>query len=543
MALRARIKYLKGVEEGQEAQGIITLTVALPDGSEKPADAYTARFAPTAPLMDVTLLLDTSGSMSAYQHMLRVSTATLLRLMPVPLAAVRVITFDTTAVERKASTRLETAQVQSDLVAWSESLAVSSGSTNMHAALDMLAPSEKQQFVVLLSDGHANFGVTGHTALCSKAATALGSAGSRPPVLFSCIGFNDPAHLQMSLLTGLAALTDGTVHIVQTEDKVHEAFGDIVGDMVSVLAGNIRLERAEAATINLRFLNHEKLDGLHVRLGAPRNIPFKISSKGQVSFSFWDVVTAKQETLTVDIAAPPVEQAVDWDVHEALAFATAAELIDEVKTAKKRLRLHLSMLGSSPRACFMSPLPFSPGTGAGGVLTQNFTSDPDDEDEETAEPPAAKRLRSIPNIVGHMHEAMMVAWHDARKQIVDDDWEPVKSKLRELLDDIGTSPNKSNKRLQGLSEQLQQLMSTEVTDETVDDRASNLGFDLVHQRSGVRDSITPLGALDFDITASQMASRMVSRTLSSRPDVSASSAADMLHDTLAVEPSGDEGDE
>jgi hypothetical protein len=477
--------------------------------------------------------------MSPFQHMLRVSTATLLRLLPVPLSCVRVITFDTTATERKASTRLSTTEVQSELVHWSESLVVNSGSTNMHAALSMLKPSEAQQFVVLLSDGHANMGTTGDTALCNTAADSLASASSRPPVLFSCIGFNEPVNLQMALLNGLAALSDGTVHIVQTEDKVHEAFGDIIGDMVSVLAGNVRLERSESVDINLRFLAHQKLDGIHVSLGACRNIPFKISSPGQATFSFWDVLGAKQETLTVDIPAPAADQAVDWDVHEALILASAAELVDEVKSAKRRLRLHLSMLGPCPRASFMSPVPFSPGTGAGGVLTQSFTSDP--EDDVLAAPPASKRFRPIPSILGEMQEAMTSAWQTARQEMLDEDWEPVYSKLRALLEDLNTNPNKSNKRLSGLAEQLNHLLSMEVhTDETVDTRAITLGFDLVHQRSGVRDTITPLGALDFDLTASQMASRMVSRTLSSRPDVSASSAADMLHETLAIDPSVDE---
>ena len=561
MALHARIRFLKGVDDGEEARGVITLSVTLPDGSERPADAHTARFAPSAPSIDVTLLLDTSGSMSPFQHMLRVSTATLVRLLPVPLSHVRVITFDNQATERKARTHLSSAEVQTELVAWSASLAVTSGSTNMYSALSKLKPSDAQQFVLLLSDGHANTGKTGHVALCSTAAVSLGDADTRPPVLFSCIGFNEPANLQMPLLNGLAALTDGTVHIVQTEDKVHEAFGDIVGDMVSVLAGNVRLLRSESAHVNSRFLTHEKLKGIHVRLGAPRHIPFKVSSNGSATFSFWDVLNQKEDTVTVDIVVPPKEQAVDWDVHEALLFTSAAELVDEFDTAKKRLRLHLSMLGACPRASFMSPIPFSPGTGAGGALhssgsgagmhfsgpgvfTQSFTTDPEDEDNNDGSAPPPKRIRAIPTILHDMQESMTRAWHDARASMLDEDWEPIKNKLRLLLADVEINPNKSGKRLQGLAHELQKLLATEVdTDESVDARATNLGFDLVHQRSGVRDTITPLGALDFDLTASQMASRMVSRTLSSRPDVSASSAADMLHDTLAIEPSADDTEE
>ena len=104
MALNAQVKFLKGVPRGTDAQGVITLSVTLPNGSERPVDAHEARFAPTSPPLDVTLVLDTSGSMSPFQHMLRVSTATLLRLLPVPLSSVRVLTFDNLATERKART-------------------------------------------------------------------------------------------------------------------------------------------------------------------------------------------------------------------------------------------------------------------------------------------------------------------------------------------------------------------------------------------------------------------------------------------------------
>jgi len=527
MALNAQVKFLKGVPRGTDAQGVITLSVTLPNGSERPVDAHEARFAPTSPPLDVTLVLDTSGSMSPFQHMLRVSTATLLRLLPVPLSSVRVLTFDNLATERKARTQIATPEVQADLVEWSNTLRVTNGSTNMHDALSNLRPTDTQHFVVLLSDGHANLGAkTSDKDLCATAHASL--SASAAPVLMSCIGFNEPEHLQMPLLNGLASLCDGTVHIVQTPEKVHEAFGDVIGDMVSVLAGNVSLNfKSPDVCLDERFVTGGKLKGLHVRLGAPRHIPFRISGAGQVKLSFWDVLAAEERSLTIDVPTPPEEQAINWDVHEALLFSRAADLLDEVKTAKQSLRVHLALLGCCPRASFNSPVPYvGGGTGAGGGVGLSNTDDPQD----IHEPPSKRQA-----VLDTMRLSMVKAWMTARDELVAETWEPVKAKLVAFREDLGTNPNKDSKRLSALSNQFLDLIAAEDHADSIDDRADNLAFDLVHQRSGVRDAVAPLGALEFDLTPSQMASRMVSRTLSHRPEVSAASAAEMLHDTLAVD--------
>ena len=538
MSLRAQVRFLKGASPGTPSEGVLTLCVALPDGSERPADAHAARFAASAPPIDVTLLLDTSGSMSPFQHMLRVSTSTLLRLLPVPLSWVRVLTFDNIATEKKPRTHLSTPEVQADLVSWSDSLTVTSGSTNMHDALFKLKPTDTQHFVVLLSDGHANLGpTTADKELCKVARDTL--APSNGPVLMSCIGFNEPENLQMPLLNGLAALCDGTVHIVQTEDKVHEAFGDVVGDMVSVLAANVHLSsKSDDVVVNERFLSGSKLKGIHIRLGAPRHIPFRITKAGRVELSFWDVLQSKQVNITVDMPDPPAEQAVDWDVHEALLFAQAADLLEEVQVAKKRLRVNLALLGSSPRASFNSPVPYiGGGTGAGAAgITPGLSNTADPEDDADVNEPPSKRQA----VLDTMRLAMLEAWMKARDTVIDEDWTPVKNKLVAFVKEIETNPHARGKRLSALSSEFLELIAAEVTlDSCMEQRENNLGFSLLHQRSGVRDSVAPLGALEFDVTASQMASRMVSRTLSHRPEVSASSAAEMLHDTLAVDLSAD----
>jgi hypothetical protein len=528
MALNAQVKFLKGVPRGTEAQGIITLFVTLPNGSERAVDAHEARFASSSPPLDVTLLLDTSGSMSPFQSMLRISTATLLRLLPVPLSSVRVLTFDNLATERKARTQLATAEVQADLVEWSRTLGVTNGSTNLYDALVKLRPTDTQHFVVLLSDGHANLGAkTSDKDLCATARASL--SASAAPVLMSCIGFNEPDHLQMPLLNGLASLCDGTVHIVQTPEKVHEAFGDVIGDMVSVLAGNVCLDtKSINVCLDERFVTGGKLKGLHVRLGAPRHIPFRISAAGQVTLSFWDVLASKQASLTVDLPNPPEDQVLDWDVHEALLFSRAAELLEEVKAAKQSLRVHLALLGSCPRASFNSPVPYIGGTGAGGGLSPGLSNT--DDPQDIHEPPSKRQA-----VVDTMRLSMVKAWVTARDELIADTWDPVKAKLVAFREEIATNPNKDTKRLSALSTQFLDLIAAEDHTDSIDDRADNLAFDLVHQRSGVRDAVAPLGALDFDLTPSQMASRMVSRTLSHRPDVSAASAAEMLHDTLAVD--------
>lgn len=517
MSLVAHVRFLKGVPAGTASEAVLTLRCVLPDGSEHPAHAHTARFASSAPPLDVTLLLDTSGSMKPFEDMLRISTQTLIRLLPVPLSHVRIVTFDNLASERRPRTHLATSDDRTELLDWSSSLRVSRGSTNMHDALTMLSPTPAQQFVVLLSDGHANLGVsTDPETLCSVARDSLSSSVS--PVLMSCIGFNEPKDLQMPLLTGLASLCDGSVHIVQAPEKVHEAFGDIVGDMVSTLCANVTVRSCATVTIDSQSFT-DKLGGLHVRLGAPRHIPLTVTDKGQIVVTFWDALSGKMTDLVVDVSSPPTEQAMDWSVHESLLLSKAARAVKDVKDAKTRIRHALSVLGPSPRASFFSPIHVG-GTGARGLDN---------------EPPSPKRA-ALPERVARLHDEMYHAWIATRDGLICDEWNPVKRSLEELLANLDTNPNKSSRLLSGLAAELKLLRDTTFDDVSLDDRTINLAFDLVHQRSGVRDAVAPLGALDFDLTASQMASRLVSRTLSQRPDVSADTAAEMLHNSLTADP-------
>lgn len=575
MALFAEVRFLRGAEIGREPEGVITLTARLPSGSTTLTEAHTTRFAPTAPPLQVTLLLDTSGSMAPYESMLRISSSTLFRLLPVGVSFVRVLTFDDKAKEVKSLTALKSADDVSSLVEWADKLPSPKGNTNVYDAFSALQVADKPHFVVLLSDGHATHGVsTEDGVLAHLAGDRLGP--SLAPVIFTPVGFNTPDRLQMNLLNGLASMTDSVSHIIQSADKIPEAFGDVIGDMVGILAGNVSVVREDGVRLNKRFLQQDKLGGIHVRIDAPRHVAFR--GTGQVELSFWDVLSATVKSLVVDIPDAPLEQDTDWEVHEALLFARSADLLADAKTARETVLQQLRLLGAPPRGSYVFPhappshgsVLHGPGTGAGGggggggcvaagsgldngmllgrsmsaapsdpnVLTQAV--DPDDsssdssEEESHEDDPPAKR-RALQTTLDAMNEQMLAAWKTAHDSILDLEWMPIKLRLSALLSDLSCNPNCHSRKLVSLREELSAVASSDPEQDALfDGRVAGLALHLVSQRSGVTEGASMLGALDIDATHSQVAARMVSRTVSVRPDLSVDGAQNLLNNTLSA---------
>jgi len=153
------------------------------------------------------------------------------------------------------------------------------GQTNMGKALQLAfeqlyrgtcEPNEVR-CVFLLTDGHANTGITDPDAIvafaskCASKAASLKYAKnglSRPINLFT-FGYGQDHNV--NLLEGLADSTEGgSYYFVEDVDGVGEAFGDALGGVFSVVAQNAVVivdvpEQAAAEGVSVAKIHHDKV--------------------------------------------------------------------------------------------------------------------------------------------------------------------------------------------------------------------------------------------------------------------------------------------
>ncbi len=189
-----------------------------------------------APL-DVVVVLDRSGSMSgAPLASVTAATAQLLRLAG-PDDRLGVVAFDD-----QVQLVLPLAHHDPDAAGRSVLAIDARGSTNLSAGwlkgLELLttAPrAEALRRIVVLTDGHANAGITGAEQL-----VPLIKSGYRHGVTTSCIGFDDGYDEQL-----LAALADGGMgndYWCAGPDQAAQVFADEFGGLASVVAQNVSVE-------------------------------------------------------------------------------------------------------------------------------------------------------------------------------------------------------------------------------------------------------------------------------------------------------------
>jgi hypothetical protein len=232
---------------------------------------------------DVTLLLDTSGSMRPHSDMLNTSLTTMKKILP-KCANLRTIVFDDYAREH-----------------FGKSILVSSGKTNLVSALELIKNTENPQLVLLLSDGYANAGQFTTPREILDFSRALFTKNDLP-IIFTTIGFNSPENLQLEILNGLANITDGNSHIVQTKDGVYQAFGDIISDLISIAFADISF---------VGIQSEPKLHGYHLRVGETREIPFKYTGDN-LEINSYNLETRKwcQTSIPLEVGKGPIDEGV-----------------------------------------------------------------------------------------------------------------------------------------------------------------------------------------------------------------------------------------
>ena len=219
------------------------------------------------PPLDVVVALDRSGSMSgAPLAAVTSATAQLLRLAG-PDDRIGVVAFD-----EYVQMVLPLAQHDPEAAAAAVLALQAGGTTNLSGgwlkALEMLAGKRRPDAlrrVILLTDGHANVGITEPDELV----TFVRGAGAQG-VSTSCIGFADG--YDEHLLAALADAGHGNDYWCDGPDQAAKVFADEFGGLASVVAQNVSVEivpslRVAAAAVLNEFPITEVPGGLQVAMG------------------------------------------------------------------------------------------------------------------------------------------------------------------------------------------------------------------------------------------------------------------------------------
>jgi len=421
-----------------DPRGVLVLksTAHQKDLMKERYDAVNTRF-------EVTVLLDTSGSMRPHSEMLNTSLNTLKKLLP-KCANLRTIVFDDYAREH-----------------FSKSILVSNGQTNLVSALELIKNTEHTQLVLLLSDGYANAGQFTLPRDVLDYSRLLFTKNDKP-LIFTTVGFNSPDNLQLEILNGLAKMTDGNSHIVQSHDGVFQAFGDIISDLISIVYADISFTGIEVES---------KLHGFHLRVGETREIPFKKTGSELIIKSL-HLDDGQWCETKVDME---VKEIGDDSVREIFLIQDGQALLKHYIVAKEKL----VALSKNIRDPFVDePVYASPS------LQSSFGRSP-------------KRFCATIRRIND----------DIKLQSID--------KLRkELLNPIET---KIGEFLQGLPRSilLDKLRSELETLQITENDFAGLSFDLSMRRSRIG------GNIFFEASESQEASRHVSLHVSLNPDADA----------------------
>lgn len=219
------------------------------------------------PPLDVVVVLDRSGSMSgAPLASVTTATAQLLHLAG-PDDRIGVVAFDD-----QVQLVLPLTQHNPDTATGAVLGIEAGGSTNLSGgwlkALEMLVAKQRPDAlrrIILLTDGHANVGITDPAEL-----VPFVKSGYARGVTTSCVGFD--AGYDEHLLAALADAGMGNDYWCDGPDHTTKVFADEFGGLASVVAQNVSVEivpssRVAATAVLNEFPITEMPRGLQVALG------------------------------------------------------------------------------------------------------------------------------------------------------------------------------------------------------------------------------------------------------------------------------------
>lgn len=333
-----------------------------------------------APL-DVVIVLDRSGSMSgAPLESVTAATAHLLRLAGTD-DRVAVVAFD-----GEVQLVLPLAHHEPDSASRAVRAIQAGGSTNLSGGwlkgLEMLTSAPRADAlrrIIVLTDGHANEGITGADQLVPLIKSGYGRG-----VTTSCIGFGDGHDERL-----LAALADGGMgndYWCAGPDQAAQVFADEFGGLASVVAQNVSVEiTPSAAVAAMAVLNEFPItpladDAVQVALGDAyggerRKLVAKfhlrpVTTPGPIDVATltirWAATTGDValHTVTVPVvvtAGSGADPGADAEVTEEVVRLVVAKNRREARDAAERGNYRSASLLLSTSATLLNPAMAMPG--------------------------------------------------------------------------------------------------------------------------------------------------------------------------------------
>lgn len=203
-----------------------------------PEDDDTAR----APV-DIVVCLDVSGSMNGAKLDLCKETLVLLLRELGPDDRFGLVSFGSQAQIELSVKKLTPENREAALIKI-ESLNTS-GMTNMSGGIGLAAQelnavenAHSVRSIFLLTDGHANQGISDMNGIVSLTKNCLAPSEERGGATIHCFGYGQDHDSEM--LKGISSATDGgTYYYVEKHSEVVSAFGDALGGLLSVVAQNV----------------------------------------------------------------------------------------------------------------------------------------------------------------------------------------------------------------------------------------------------------------------------------------------------------------
>ena len=306
--------------------------------------------------IDAVVVLDRSGSMDgAPIHAVREATCNLLRLLG-PDDRLGVVVFDN---EAQMVLPLETHEP--DAACLRVRAIETGGMTNLSGgwlkALEMLTSRVRPQAlrrIIVLTDGHANVGVTDSPALCGLMAAARNQG-----VTTSTIGFDDS--YDEVLLAALADAGAGNDYWCAGPDQAPQVFAAEFEGLASVVAQNISVEIRPSVAAEVAVLNEYPIvpveGGLQVSLGDAyggerRRVVamFRLHAPATIGEVYLGELVIRWASMTGDVAlhtttVPITVHATDDPAAPDLAASpVVTEQVNVLKAARSRKAAHESLM-------------------------------------------------------------------------------------------------------------------------------------------------------------------------------------------------------
>ena len=306
--------------------------------------------------IDAVVVLDRSGSMDgAPIHAVREATCNLLRLMGSD-DRLGVVVFDD-----EAQMVLPLATHEPDAASLQVRAIETGGMTNLSGgwlkAMEMLSGDARPQAlrrIIVLTDGHANAGVTDSPSLCG-----LMSAARNQGITTSTIGFNDG--YDEVLLAALADAGAGNDYWCAGPDQAPQVFAAEFDGLASVVAQNISVELRPTAAAEIAVLNEYPIvvvdGGLQVSLGDAfggerRRVVamYRLNAPGAIGEVDLGELVIRWASMIGDIALHTttipvkVNATDDPSAPDLAASPVVTEQVNVLKAARSRKAAHESLM-------------------------------------------------------------------------------------------------------------------------------------------------------------------------------------------------------